>query len=262
MYESLFILPDSTSFRKMKLQINIKHNVLCAAALIFIHCNLTGSSIETSFYPTSKPWDTATKLTYQISAGGVVFTPNNSSTVPVYPSGYSFDFIQNNTKFHTIMHNSQGFILRNGVRLDLKNNPISPVLDIAYALGNFNMLAYDGSGNQISHSWFRKINLFTAGAGLDFGGKYINCGLQYRFGYCGGGYNKETLPFETTILNNQKLNLASNIYHGLDLSLGAQYKNFHFKFRRTYPLTQPIHVSSGYFCGLFSSSIEIGYSFH
>ena len=148
------------------------------------------------------------------------------------------------------------------MRLDLKNNPISPVLDIAYAVGNFNMLAYDGSGNQISHSWFRNINLFTAGAGLDFGGKYINCGLQYRFGYCGGGYNKETLPFETTILNNQKLNLASNIYHGLDLSLGAQYKNFHFKFRRTYPLTQPIHVSSGYFCGLFSSSIEIGYGFH
>ena len=229
--------------------------------LLFILCiypfNAKANSISSS--NTTEPWDTANKLTYTIVGGGLMFTPAYADPIPVFPLGYSFDFIQNDTRHTSIMHNSQGFILRNEFKLDLKENPVSPCVDMAYGFGNFNMILYDELGQNISQSWFRKISLATIGAGVEVGGKYLNFGLKYRIGFCTGGINNDPLPFVPMVLNNSKLNLITNKYQGLDISLGAKYKNFCLRFSRVYPITKPIHLSNVLFAGLFASSLEIGY---
>jgi hypothetical protein len=232
--------------------------------LLFFVLGLFSLSAESKGFSMSNavdPCDTVNKFTYRIIGGGLMYTPAHSDPIPVFPLGYSFDFIQNDTRISSIMHNSQGFILRNQFNLNLKETPISPCVDIAYGLGNFNMIQYDELGQSISHSWFRKISLATVGAGVEVGGKYLDFGLKYRIGICRGGVNNDLLPFEPIVLNDGKLNLISNKYQGLDFSLGAKYKDFCLKFSRVYPITKPIYLSSGLFAGLFSTSLELGYTF-
>ncbi len=246
-------------YRNMK---NLKY--LVGIILLLLKSNLSAQltlNDTKKMEPISKatePWDTATKLNYRFSIGGNMFSPFDKK-IPVYPSGYSYDFVQNDTRITSIMHNSQGFIIRNGISLDIKNNPISPNIDIAYAHGNFNMIGYNEVGSVISHSWFRNINLITVGAGFDISGKYVNVGIQYRFGYCAGGDHNDKLPFDPLVVKDNKLNLLTNIYHGLDFSLGAQYRNFCFKFSRVIPLTDPIYFGNGISSGLLTTSVELGY---
>jgi hypothetical protein len=207
-----------------------------------------------------EPWDTATKLNYQISAGSTICSPSYLDPIPVYPLGYSFDFNQDKTTPMTsIFLNSYGFSLRNSLSLDLKNNPISPRVDLSYSNLNFNMIQYDQFGSEINQSWFREINLMTVSAGFDVGGKYLNFGIQYRFGYCSKGVNNEQLPFVPDIVKNNELNLISNVYQGLDLSIGAQYKNFNLTYRRGIPITNPIQLQGALFGGLMTMGLEIGY---
>ncbi len=202
-------------------------------------------------------WDSLNKLTFRVSAGGLMLTPNISSDIDY--GAYSVGFTQYDTRITSIMHNSQGFILRNEVHLNLKENPISFSADLAYGFGNFNMLEFDTNGNQMSHTWFRKINLTTLGIGVDIGGKYFNFGVKYRIGTCFGGHHQEQLPYVPNIIKDNQLNLISNSYQGLEFSVGAQYNRFFLKFRRVYPLSKPINMGFNLFTGLFSSSIEIGY---
>lgn len=235
----------------------MKKSVLTLFVLCVISLNAMANDLTIS--NTLEPRDTANKLTYRISAGGLMYAPAHTEPIPVYPSGNYFDFTQNDTRITSIMHNSQGFILRNEFNLDLKENPVSPCVDIAYGLGNFNMILYDEFGQNISQSWFRKISLATVGTGFEVGGKYLNFGLKYRIGICSGGINNDPLPFEPIVVNDGKLNLTSNKYQGLDFSLGAKYKNFCLRFSRVYPITKPIYLGNGLSAGLFSSSLELGY---
>lgn len=202
-------------------------------------------------------WDSVNKVTYRVSAGGLMFTPSVNDNIDV--AGYSIGFTQDDTRMTSIMHNSQGFIIRNEIHLDLKENPVSFSADLAYGLGNFNMLEFDEFGNQISHTWFRKISLTTIGLGLDIGGKYFNFGAKYRIGNCFGGYHQEPLPYVPGIVRDNQLNLKTNMYHGLEFSVGAQYKDLFIKFRRVHALTKPIYLTTGLYTGLFSTSVEIGY---
>ena len=226
----------------------------------WFNCLVLGSMLLISSSSTAAIFsDTLNRWIFQVSAGGMIFTPGNINSIP--ESGYSFDFIRNDTRITSIMYNSQGVNLQTGLILDLKHNPISPCADIAFSTGKFNMIEYDEMGNEISRSWFRGIQLATVGAGVDIGSKYFNFGLKYRIGMCAGGMNNSTLPFVPIAVKDNKLNLISNVYQGLDISLGAQYKNFNLKLRRGVPLTQPIHLSSGVYVGLLSMSLEFGYNF-
>lgn len=219
--------------------------------------DIKGNSLSSSY--SKYHLDTSTTFSYRVSLGGSMFTPATSFPIP--GSGYHFDFTQNDTRIYSVMHNSQGFVFRNEVILDLKYNPISPCVDFAYALGNFNMIVYDTSGKEISHSWFRKINLATVGVGFNINGRYLNVGLMYRVGFCSGGIHENSIPVVPDIVKNNKLNLTSSIYQGLDISIGAQYKNFHLSFRRVIPMTDPIHLNQGLFVGLGTTSLELGYAF-
>ena len=100
---------------------------------LFVLCviSLNAMAIGLTISNTLERRDTANKLTYRISAGGLMYTPAYTEPIPVYPSGNYFDFTQNDTRITSIMHNSQGFILRNEFNLDLKENPVSPCVDIA-----------------------------------------------------------------------------------------------------------------------------------
>jgi len=197
-------------------------------------------------------------LTYRISGGGLILSPSYLDPIPGI-EGYSFDFLQNDTRMFSWMHNSQGFIIRNQIRYNIKETALTPCVDISYGLGNFNMIQYNEMGQQISHSWFRKISLASLGAGFDICGKYIYAGFIYRTGYCSGGYNRDILPYEPQIVKNQKLNLSTNFYHGFDISLGGHYKNFSLTYRRGFPLADPIPLNMGIFAGLATMSLELGY---
>lgn len=231
--------------------------------LLFILCiyPFSAKAYRISSSNETEPWDTATKLKYQISAGASICSPSYIDPIPVYPLGYSFDFTQNRTTpTNSLFLNSYGFSLRNSLSLDFKNNPISPRVDLSYSNLNFNMLEYDQMGVEINQSWFKGINLLTVGAGFDVGGKYFNFGILYRFGYCSNGVNNEQLPFIPDIVKNNELNLISNVYQGLDLSIGAQYKNFNLIFRRGIPITNPIQLQGSLFGGLMTMGLELGYT--
>ena len=227
--------------------------------LVFLGCpGLSSSASSHSIIGNNTTGDTANILSYRISGGGFILSPSYSDPIPGV-EGYTFDFLQNDTRMFSWMHNSQGFIIRNQIRYNIKETALTPCIDISYGLGNFNMIQYNEIGEQISHSWFRKISLATMGAGFDFCGKYVHAGFMYRSGYCTGGYNKDPIPYEPQIVKNQKLNLTTNFYHGFDISLGGQYKNFSLTWRRGFPLADPIPLNMGIFAGLASMSIEIGY---
>lgn len=227
--------------------------------LFIFSLNVQGGSLNN--LKTIEPWDTANRLTCKIFSGGLMYTPSYYSQIPVYPLGYSYDFTQRDTRITSIMHNSQGFILRGEFNYNLSENPISPSVDIAYGLGNFNMILYDELGQNISQSWFRNISLATVGAGFEIEGKNLNFGFKYRVGTCSGGINNDPLLFQPVVVSNGKLNLISNKYQGLDFAVGAKYKEFSVRFSRVYPITKPIQLSSELFSGLFSSSLELGYTF-
>lgn len=204
--------------------------------------------------------DSNLKLEYRISGGVALFAPYGIDRFPIYPSGQSVGFIQFNNPNHSLMNESQGFAIRNSLVLHLKNTSLAPCIDITWSHGNFNMIQYDEFGNQINLSWFKQLNLLTLNPGFKITGKYVECGAQYRIGYCGGGINNQSLPFVPDLVNNNKLNLISNVYQGIDLSLGIKYNNFNLTYRHGIPITNPIHMNGALYGGLWTMSLEFGYT--
>ena len=232
-------------------------SILVLMLINLFYFNVQGA---TCIFDTLSLKDSFVKFEYRVSGGVALFSPNHLDQIIIYPSGQSFGFVQFNNPNHSIMDESQGFVLRNSLVLKLKNRLISPCVDIAFAHGNFNMIQYDEYGNQINLSWFKNINLLTLSPGFKISGKYLEGGVQYSIGYCGGGDNNESLPFIPDLVKNNKLNLISNIYQGIDISLCVKYNNFNLTYRRGFPITNPIHINGILYGGLWTMSLELGYT--
>lgn len=203
--------------------------------------------------------DTSKYITNSIYVGFLGIAPGYTNSIPGL--GFSYDFLEPNTKWYSVMHNSYGYIVRNEMMLNLKENPFSPSTDISYGLGAFNLMVYDKDYNPISRSWIKKVSMLNIGLGGEVSGKILRFGIKYRIGYISSGLHPADLPTTPAIISNHKMNTINNLYQGIDIHFGAKYKRFSAIIHRGFALNRNINLGNGLYTGMSSMSVEFGYSF-
>lgn len=164
---------------------------------------------------------------------------------------------------HSIFLGNDGNLINGGVILgeviyDVKHSPISFVGDVSHTRFNLSMQQYDSLGNLKNESWFRNLSFTSVGLGILIEGKYVFAGAKYKLGLISGGINADSKPYNPEIVKNGAINLKSNSYSNMELTVGAKYEKFNLAFIWGLPISKPVDVGNGWSSSFYTASVVFG----
>ena len=223
-------------------------------AFMFVNISLIAQQPNDKTVATHKAnSDSITKLKYRVALGTATLELGASQ---IQYNGYSCDFYSGG-----IISDVKGGVVSAEIIYDIKYNPISLVGDISSGMINFNVSQYDTNHNNIGNSRIQKMNFTTLGLGILIDGKRVFAGAKYKIGYMGGGIIADPLPYKPEIIRNNQMNFISNLYQGIEISLGIEVKQFFVTFKQTWSLKNTISVGNGWKTDVLLANLSVGYTF-
>ena len=144
---------------------------------------------------------------------------------------------------------------------DLKDNPVTPVIDVSLGTGAFRMNVYDKDYMEVASTMFKNIHTLDVGIGFDIEGRWFFAGMYYAFGWRHRGKMTDPIPMEPLAVKDGKINFPNNFYKGIQIAAGIKFRNFNFRIKGLLPAGDHAIAMDSYFpTGISNQMVEVGYN--